>query len=209
MPGQDESLTVVGVTGKYCSGKSTAAELLAEAGYQTIDVDRLGHEALIREQDLVLAAFGDEVKADDGSVDRKQLGRIVFSDADALARLEKILHPSMVAMTAERIDAIRSETAHDGAHPTPGIAINAAILVRMGLDSLCDTIVLVTAPFLHVLRRARARDGAGLFDVIRRLRSQRDVGPHFSSANADIYTVENDGDRERLRGQLARFLPGL
>ena len=202
-------MIVVGVTGKYCAGKSTVSEILSEAGYQSIDVDSLGHEALVRESAKVIAAFGEEVEAAqrDGeqfAVDRKALGRIVFSDPDALRRLERILHPSMVAMTEERIAAVRAEHA-----ASVGVVVNAAILDRMGLGRLCDSIVFVTAPFFQILRRAKARDGASLAQVVRRLRSQKDVHPQFSPSDADIYSVENDGDRERLRRQLARFLPGL
>lgn len=192
-------MSVIGVTGRYCTGKSTVAEILAAAGFETIDVDRLGHEALASEADLVIAAFGEAVTAEDGTVDRRALGTIVFSDQEALRRLERILHPRMVQMVEARIEAITSG---------PGVVINAAILQRMGLDELCDTIIFVTAPFLTILRRARDRDGASVFAVIRRLRSQRDVDPQFSPPRADTYSVENDGDRERLRSELARFLPG-
>ncbi len=208
-------MIVVGVTGKYCAGKSTVSEILAEAGYVTIDVDSLGHEALTHQRDLVVAAFGDEVleapQSDGASevdtqspIDRKALGRIVFSDPDALRRLERIVHPTMVAMTEEQIADVKTK-----APESVGVVVNAAILQRMGLGRLCDLIVFVTAPFFQILQRAKARDGAGLLQVVRRLKSQKDVGSQFSPSNADIYSVENDGDRERLRTQLARFLPGL
>ena len=197
-------MIVVGVTGKYCTGKSTVSDLLAEHGYVQIDVDRLGHEALARERDRVIAAFGESIRGNDGSVDRKQLGRLVFANEEKLRELESILHPAMVAMAADRVAEIRDLT---GEQAPAGVVINAAILLRMGLDRLCDLVLFVTAPFLTIWRRARERDDATLAQVVHRLRSQRDVDPQHSSAGAETHSVENHGDRERLRRELARLLP--
>ena len=195
-------MIVVGVTGKYCSGKNTVTELLVERGYLEIDVDRVGHDALLSEEARVIDEFGAAVRGDDGRIDRKALGGIVFDDRAALARLEAIVHPVMVADVRERIDAVRS-----AAEPPPGVVINAAILVRMRLDELCDTVIYVRSPFLTRLRRARERDGARLRDVLKRLRSQRDVDPQHSKSHADIQSVQNDDDRKRLLSQLEGFLP--
>jgi len=195
-------LIVVGVTGKYCAGKSTAGEILEEHGYAQIEVDRLGHDALAAERDRVAEAFGQGVLGADGGVDRRALARVVFSDDAALRRLESILHPRMVEMTAARVRELAAEDA-----TRPGVVINAAILFRMGLDELCDTVLYVTAPFFTIWRRARSRDGASIVRVVKRLRSQRDVAPQFSTPDADIHSVENDGDREKLRRQIARLLP--
>lgn len=199
-------MIVVGVTGRYCAGKSTAAEILAEHGYLQIDVDQVGHEALVRERERVADAFGDEVVAPDGSIDRKALGRLVFSDSARLRRLEAIVHPAMVDMTAERVRELRESRPVRGEGP-PGVVINAAILSRMGLDRLCDVVIHVRAPFCATWRRARRRDGASVWDVVKRLRAQRDVDPQHSSRDAETHSVENDGDRERLREQIAAWVP--
>lgn len=198
-------MIVVGVTGKYCAGKSTVGEILEEHGYVQIEVDRLGHEALLAERDRVADAFGETVLDENGGVDRRALADVVFSDDAALRRLESIVHPRMVEMTAERVRGIRA--AGGGVGAPVGVVINAAILFRMRLHPLCDTVLYVTAPFLTIWRRARARDGASLVQVVKRLRSQRDVAPQYSTPDADIHSVENDGDREKLRRQIARLLP--
>jgi dephospho-CoA kinase len=190
---------VVGITGKYCAGKSTVARVLVEHGYIEIDVDSLGHEALARESHAVVDRFGESVRGSDGSVDRKALGKIVFSDKDQLRALEMIVHPAMVGMVRERIE---------GADPdAPGIVVNAAILFRMGLDELCEKVLFVTASLLRRYLRARDRDGASVFDFMRRVRSQRDVDPQFSRHNADIQRVVNDGNAARLMQQLQEHVP--
>ena len=195
-------MIVVGVTGKYCAGKSTVGELLATYGYVQVDVDTLGHQALDREADRVVAMFGPRARRPDGGVDRKEVGRIVFADEGKLRGLESIVHPAMVEMTVGRLRELRSAD-----RPPTGAVINAAILFRMHLDPLCDLVLYVTAPFWRIVRRAKERDGASIVQVIRRLRSQRDVDPQHSRPHADIHSVENDGDRDRLREQLAKLLP--
>jgi dephospho-CoA kinase len=195
-------LIVVGVTGKYCAGKSTVAEILAEHGYIQVDVDRVGHEALVSERERVVTAFGQQICGKDGTIDRKALGRIVFAEAAKLQQLEAIIHPAMVERTAERVRQIRESNTS-----APGVVINAAILFRMRLDTLCDLVIYVYAPFLSTWRRARERDGASIIEVVRRLRAQRDVEPQQFRSDTDVQKVENDGDREKLRAKLIRFVP--
>ena len=195
-------MTVVGVTGKYCAGKDTLTDLLVDHGYVEIDVDGLGHRALEECQGAIAAAFGPDVLGTDGAIDRKALGARVFADPEKLARLESIVHPPMVEMTATRIAELRDSPA-----PPPGVVVNAAVMFRMGIDRLCDTILYVHASFVTRVRRARLRDNATLGQVIRRLRSQRDVDPQYSSSDADIHSVRNDGDREQLQSRVRRLLP--
>mgnify|MGYP000488732956 CR=1 FL=1 len=183
---------VVGVAGKYCAGKSTVAELLAEAGYRIIDVDRLGHEALGRRVEEVRTAFGDTYLNGDGTVNRAKLGSLVFRDRDALRRLEGIVHPEMVQMVRERLS-----------DEDPGTVVNAALLFPMGLDRLCDVVVWVTAPLLTRVRRARSRDKLPFRDILRRFWTQRELDPQSSASSVDIYNVDNRGGLEQLRAQLA------
>jgi dephospho-CoA kinase len=192
---------VIGVTGKYCAGKDTAVRFLVESGYVEINVDRVGHDALRSERERIIGHFGDEVRGPSGEIDRSALGRIAFGSPLRLRELESIVHPVMVEEVRSRIDAARQQGA-----PPAGLVINAAILFRMGLDRLCDVVVYVHAPLLIRYRRARARDGVTLRRFIHRLRSQRDVSPQFSSPDADVLTVKNSGDEERLRAKLEALL---
>lgn len=194
-------MIVIGITGKYCAGKNTAARILEDTGYMVIDVDSLGHDALRRENGRIIERFGSRIVVGGGEIDRRQLSRIVFSDSAALKDLEAIVHPVMVAMTEDRIAELRALV------PGPvGIAVNAAVLFRMGLTRLCDLVFYIHAPFRVRYRRARERDSATFLHVVRRLRSQRDVAPQFSGMNADIHSVQNDGSQEQLRAKLEIFL---
>ena len=187
---------VAGVTGKYCAGKSILAKILTdEYGFLEIDVDKLGHRALEEKSAEIAAAFGNEV-ADGGRIDRRKLGDIVFSDRRALERLEAIVHPAMRAWVVEFIDA----------HPESDITVNAAVLFTMGLEKLCDLVIVVGAPLFARIRRARSRDSLGLLQIIRRFASQRNMRLQSPAEDVDIYTVYNDGDRTALAGRVSLIL---
>jgi dephospho-CoA kinase len=130
----------IGITGPIGCGKSTVAAWLATLGATAIDADQVarvvvepGEPALA----TVLATFGNAVRAADGSLDRAALGRIVFADPAALARLEAILHPAIHA----RILAAIGAAAGAGA---PAVVVEAIKLLESGLADLCDEVWLVT-----------------------------------------------------------------
>ena len=117
---------VIGLTGKSCSGKDVAASYFAAKGLAVVDVDKLGHEALVANHDLLVETFGKGIEKADGTIDRKALGAIVFSDASQLARLDGISHPWMRSQVVDFI----------GRHEVS--IINCALLERMRLVELCD-----------------------------------------------------------------------
>ncbi len=186
---------MLGVAGSYCAGKNAVISILLENGFRQIDVDRVGHEVL-REpavRSRVSERFGAGVLGPDGEVDRRALGRWVFARRAALRRLESIVHPPMV-------ERVRAQLAREEGR----VAINAAVLFRMGLDRLCDLVLCVRAPLRARLARARARDGLGDWQALRRLAAQRGICPKLNAPGVDIYYVDNDGGLDALReGTLA------
>ncbi len=182
---------VLGLSGTYCSGKSEVGQrLIARYGFSEIDVDQIGHEALRRKTEEIVATFGGAVRSDTGGINRTALGRIVFADATRMAQLESLVHPVMVDMVREQVKRCSSER----------ILINAALLVHMGLDSLCDAVIRVDAPVSVRVWRARWRDELDLGDILARIKRQR--GLKFSSERVDTYTMRNVGSRKRLERKL-------
>ena len=185
---------VVGLTGKYCAGKDRAARVFEDHGFFVIDVDALGHQILAANAARVMESFGPSVAAAGGGVDRRKLGRLVFADPAALARLEAILHPPMVSRVKELI----VENGGD-------IVINAAILHHMGLHLLCDAVVCVTAPLLIRLARAVRRDALSVRDALARVRSQKGACPQSNDPPVDTYIVRNRGSARSLEHRIARL----
>jgi len=158
---------VIGITGPIGCGKSTVAGWLAALGATVIDADLVardvtppGSAALV----TVVGEFGTGILRDDGSLDRAALGRVVFADPEALARLEAIIHPAVRPVILEQIEAARAGAA-------PAVVIEAIKLVEGGLAALCDEVWLVTCDPADQLSRLTAR-GTGRADAEQRIAAQ-------------------------------------
>jgi len=185
---------LIGLTGKYCAGKNYAAAILEKHGLPVLDVDKLGHKALEIKRDEVFSRFGDGLKNPDGSVNRRLLGEKVFGKKDAIAALEAIVHPQADRMTLEWISSQNGKTC----------VINAALLHRSTIFGQLDCVLLVDAPFLVRLLRARRRDKLSWISILRRLISQKRFTLQYLAGNADIYIVENPGTGKFLPGSAGR-----
>ena len=101
---------VLGLTGKYCSGKNMAGRVFTGRGWDELDVDCFGHDALIKNTARIVKVFGQDVLSSDGSIDRKRLGSIVFDSKAYLRRLESIIHPEMVDRCRQEINSKNTKT---------------------------------------------------------------------------------------------------
>lgn len=184
---------VIGVTGRSCSGKDEVVRLLEERGIPSVNVDRLGHQALEMNKDKLIAAFGSGIIDTEGHVNRKVLGPIVFSDPEKLETLNGITHPWMEG----EVEAFTRERSTS--------CINAALLESMNLVRLCDDILYVYAPFELRLERAVTRDGLTAEAFSRRNESQKDIGSTLFESGKRVITIINDKDREYLYRQVAAY----
>ena len=190
-------MKVLGLTGGIGSGKSAAAQILGDLGAVVVDADRVGHETYrpgTPGWQQVVDAFGREVVAADGTIDRTRLGAIVFADAAQLARLNAIVHPLIRAAVAERIGAARA------AGRTPAVVVEAALLVEAKWDALVDEVWVVTARREVIEQRLMAQRGLDRSAIATRMRAQ--LSDQERAARADVI-VDNSGSREALRAALA------
>ena len=174
---------VLGLTGKYCSGKNLAAKVFVHRNWYELDMDQFGHDALKVMSDKIVQVFGSGIVSDDGSIDRKKLGSIVFSSNKQLLILESLIHPEM-------IDRCRKEI-ENNSHKN--IVINAAILHHMKLNLLCDSILWVKSSLFSRLKRGIRRDNLSFLSVIKRIYGQRKLDAKFWKEDVDIYSIQNTG----------------
>ncbi len=199
---------ILGLTGGYCAGKNSAAELLEGWGWSCIDVDKLGHEAMELSKEAILARFGPSAVGADGGLDRRALAAIVFSDPAALADQEAIVHPVARRLLEERI--ADAEAAARAAGRESRVCINAALLHRTDRVGSCDAIIELQAPLPLRLVRGARRDGAGLRAAWRRITRQKGFRAALHAAarasGRPIIPLCNCRGRAALARSLARSL---
>lgn len=156
---------VIGLTGGIGTGKSTVAKVLEDEGAVVLSADLVGHEVYLPGKpayDEIIATFGREVVADDGTIDRKKLGPIVFSDPANLAKLNAITHPRMKGMMRERL----AEIARQG---TAFAVLEAALLFDAGWNDLTDEVWVTVVPAKVAAERTAARSGIPVGQVLERI----------------------------------------
>ena len=189
----------IGLTGGIAAGKSVALERFAELGAVVIDYDGLSREAVAPGTvglDEVVDAFGPEVLAGDGSLDRAALGRLVFADDAARERLNAVVHPEVRRLAAER------EAAAGAGDPRAVIVHDIPLLVETGDPSHFHCVVVVDAPLEVRLRRLV--DGRGMDEGEARARVAAQADDATRLAAADV-TLDGGGSRDSLRAQVDAF----
>ncbi len=186
----------IGITGPIGCGKSTVAGWLGDRpGVVVIDADVVvrgivepGEPTL----DKIVERFGPDALAEDGTLDRARLGRIVFGDATALADLEAITGPPARARIMRAIEAAESEGAS-------AVVIEAIRLIDGGLATVCDEVWLVTcAPEVQVERLARR--GTDAQDAARRIEAQAGLVERVRPAATRV--IDTSGSLEATRAEV-------
>lgn len=183
----------IGLTGGIASGKSTVADMFAARGITVIDTDRIARELVQPGQPAlhaVQAEFGKEILDARGRLDRAAMRRLVFSDADARQRLEKILHPLIQQETLRRI----SEA--DGDY----IVVVVPLLTGSSLRDHLDRILVVDCDEVTQLARLQQRDAESADQARRILAAQATREQRLAIAD-DV--IHNDSSIESLAAQLS------
>jgi len=191
-------MRVFGLTGNIGSGKSTVAAMLREAGIPVLDADRISREVTApggRAYDAVVQAFGGGIVRDDGSIDRKRLGEIVFSDPSLRARLEAITHPAILEAMKGAIAVIERE-GHRAA------VVEATLIHESGKKGMVEAVISVTCDRETAISRLAARDGMSRRQAEARLRAQMDAD---RKAGASEYVIDNSGTIGETRRQVERL----
>jgi len=191
---------LIGLTGNIATGKSLVGRMLGELGAHVIDADGLVRDLQrqgTRVYAAIVAEFGAGILRPDGEIDRARLGEWVFSDPDALRRLESIVHPAVGRAIEEQISRIDTRTSNENAV----VVIEAIKLIEAGLSRRCDALWVVTSgQQVHLERLMRSR---GLSEADARLRIEAQPPQSEKAALADIL-IENNGTLDDLREQIER-----
>lgn len=187
--------TVIGLTGGIASGKSVVSKMLADRGAIIIDADKVGHEAYAPGNECyaaVVQAFGPDVVASDGTIDRKALGGKVFGNPEERRRLEGIVWPWMKDTMAERLAKIREEG-------TAVVVLEAAVLIEADWISITDQVWVVVVPPEIARKRVMERNGLSAEDADARIAAQLTNDERRKHAQV---VIDNAGTLEELEANV-------
>jgi dephospho-CoA kinase len=159
----------VGLTGGYATGKSFVAAEFERLGCKLIYADKLGHEVLLPSGEghaPAVALFGRQILGEDGDIDRKKLGEIVFTRPDLLMKLTEIVHPAVHRLESHLISSYSRENPH------AIIVTEAAILIETGRYKTFDRLVVTVCSEKTQINRGMKRDHLTSEEIAGRLRQQ-------------------------------------
>lgn len=186
---------LIGLTGGIASGKSTVAQLLAEKGAWIVDADQLARDVVgVSSSALaeISQSFGPGVIAEDGSLDRPQLGRLVFADAEARERLNGIVHPRVLELSRQEIRQAQESGAQLVVYDVP-------LLYETERSGEFDGTLVVWVDPLTQLLRLRQRTGLTEDEGRQRIASQM---PLTRKRELATWVVDNSGSREATQAQV-------
>ena len=187
---------IIGITGGTGCGKTTLLNCIRDAGGLILDCDAIYHELLVSDQcmlDAIEARFSGTVE--NGTLNRKKLGSIVFCDTAALEDLNRITHSAVKQEVLRRLNA------------TPALAaIDAIGLFEGGLAELCDVTVAVTAPIEQRVQRLIVRDGISEDYARSRISAQKN--DDWFHSHCDV-VLDNSGDLQSYKTKCLDFLKGI
>lgn len=188
----DDGLFIVGLLGRAGSGKTTVARALAADGARLLEADRLSHEITDHDAEVrvaLAAEYGADVYRPDGTLNRARVAARVFHDSQALARLNALVHPRIVAGLRAGIAALR----RDGFRGT--VVVDAAVMLSWGFERDCDAVLAVIAPEEALLARLTASRGWSERDGRARFAAQPTQEQFAAAADA---VLDNRGTEEAL-----------
>lgn len=189
---------IFGLTGGLASGKSSVAAHWRSRGLPVIDADALAREVVAPSSealDEIVQAFGPAMLRD-GALDRRRLAAIVFSNPEALRKLESITHPRIERRRAELLAMLEEKGEPLACYEVP-------LLFEKGMEARLRPVVVVTVPESLQIARARARDGSSDDEARARLAAQLPLEDKVRRAD---YVIDNSGPPAATRAESDRVL---
>ena len=194
---------IIGLTGPMASGKNLASKILENAGCVSVDADVLAHQAIEKAKNEILRTFEQEAKSnqisllrEDGSINRRELAKIVFASKENLKKQESIIHPMVNSMMEDFINQNSEKT----------VILNATVLYKTPIIKKCDAIIFITSPWFVRFFRAKKRDKMKNLQIFKRFLAQFNIFTKYKNLNADIYKVRNFGSEQKLEQKLLYVL---
>lgn len=190
-------MIVIGLAGQSGTGKTTVAAMLMDRGAACLDMDLVAREIVEPGSAALLGierAFGGEFLMADGTLNRRKLGKRVFSDPAALELLNSITHPELVLRARSWLRALEERQC-----PPSVAVIDAAALIESGLAEHVDVVVITVASAKLQAERIAMRDRIPYEDALARIHAQRPVDEMLERAD---YVIRTDCPLEETARQV-------
>ena len=197
---------ILAVTGSMAAGKNYVSNLLEKKGFLAIDADKCVHQAIEEAKNQILEAFlpiakekNIQIQNPEGTINRKNLGSILFSDEKLLEKQESIVHPKVNEIFNRFIDE----------NPEKNIVLNATVLYKTPVIKRCDAIIFVKAPIITRFFRTKRRDKLPSREIFKRFASQFKIFAKYKFLKSDIYSIWNIGKSNKLEKKLDKILKSI
>lgn len=190
---------VIGLTGGIATGKSTISKMFKSFHIPVIDADKIAREVVEPGKtayDHIVRTFGKGITQGDGTIDRKKLGQIIFSDERKRKQLNEIVHPAIRRKMIDR----RDEYLKQGER---AVVLDIPLLFESDLTHFVDQIIVVYIPETLQLERLLKRDHLNKVDALKRIRAQLPIEEKVKKADA---VIDNQGSIEESFEQLEKIL---
>jgi dephospho-CoA kinase len=190
---------ILGLCGQSGAGKTTALQVFSEKGFTVCDSDKVSREVMKKGHPCyreVISVFGGGILSEDGEIDRRALGEIVFNDKELLAILTEITHRHIKNDIYKRI----SESSDRGDEK---FVIDAPLLFESGLDKICDLTLAITAPDSLRIERTVIRDSITPDLAEKRMKNQMSTDTLKKLSDA---VIENSSAIEEFREKILTFI---
>jgi dephospho-CoA kinase len=196
-------MILVGLTGGVATGKSTVAKMFKRCGAVVIDADQLAHDVVKPGKPAwleIVKTFGRAVLNPDRTLNRRELGAVVFGNRTKLRQLEQIIHPRVAREQAR----LTKQAARKDPHAV--VIYDVPLLFEAGIDKRVDHTIVVTANRETQIARLKKRNGLSRAEAIRRIRSQMPLAKKIQRAD---HVLNGTLSRPSLRQQVSLLLKYL
>lgn len=198
---------IICVTGKMASGKNTLCSLLEQNDFLCTDADKVVHKVINDATPKILETFneyaiqkGITLSNPDGTLNRKNLGELLFQNPTLLKKQEDIIYPLYIEETQKIISS----------NPSCNIILNATVLYKTPqLMNQCDFIIFVKSSAIQRFFRVCKRDNIKIKNILQRFYSQKNLYSEYKATNIPIIEIKNSSNINKLKKQVEHLLKKL
>jgi len=188
---------LIGLTGGIATGKSTVCKILKDLGVEIIDADQIAHNVLKNKEVVknIKKEFGFHILDDNGEIDRKKLGQVVFNDQKKLKKLESFTHPKIFEIIKNRLEVLDTDNKL--------VVLDAPLLFEVALDKEVDETWVIYADKKTQIKRIVKRDNLTKKEAEKRIDTQMPLNKKIEKADV---VIDNEGSIKSLREKIKKLV---